>query len=720
MMKSIKSSWLSIFVSILIAGTHVATPGVVAQERHFTLEEVTPGSDAFYRLLPETPRVAGVTHEGVLLWGDEGVMLQGIKGEAVPYLSPSDLKAITSEGGVGGVAFRDNGRLAIQSSGNRVTVVDRVAKEVVARYELPSVGSDYRLSPMGDYLVVLTDYKIRVLTSEGESIEIAEDASLDIVYGQPAHREEFGISDGVFFSPSGDKFAFYRIDQSQVTPYPIVHVGDPIAQHAPIKYPMAGQASQAVTVGICDVRSGEVYYLKSGLPTDRYFTNIAWSPEGDFIYVDEVLRSQKETNLVKYEVATGAPVATLVTERNEKYIEPSTPNDFVPRGKGNFLRVSRVDGFNHLYLYSAEGRLLRQLTSGSWEIKRYLGMDVNGLYAYFLSNKDHTIGQDLYRVALRDGQLTRLTGGDGWYDAFLSDGAEMAFVSFSNKETPSKTFLYSLGKKIKQRQLSEASDPLSDFARPVVELGELRAASGDLLHYKLTRPAELEPGKRYPVIVYVYGGPHSQLVTDSWRSLQLTWDTYMAGEEGYIVFTLDNRGTSNRGMAFESATHRQLGKVEMEDQMVGVEYLKSLPYVDAERIGVYGWSFGGFMATNLMLSHPETFKVGVAGGPVMNWAYYEIMYGERYMETPASNPEGYRASCLVDRAGDLQGRLLLIHGAVDPVVVWQHSLMFVKASVKARTYPDYMVYPEHEHNVIGNDRVHLHHVITRYFNDFLR
>ena len=238
------------------------------------------------------------------------------------------------------------------------------------------------------------------------------------------------------------------------------------------------------------------------------------------------------------------------------------------------------------------------------------------------------------------------------------------------------------------------------------------------LYYRLVKPADFDPAKKYPTIIYVYGGPHAQMVTGGWQNGARGWDIYMANK-GYIMFTLDNRGSDNRGLEFENVTFRHLGIEEGKDQVKGVEFLKSLPYVDGNRIGVHGWSFGGHMTTALMLRYPEIFKVGVAGGPVIDWGYYEIMYGERYMDTPQSNPEGYEQCNLKNLAGNLKGHLLLIHDDHDDTCVPQHTLSFIKACVDARTYPDLFIYPTHKHNVIGRDRVHLHEKITRYFEDNL-
>ena len=267
--------------------------------------------------------------------------------------------------------------------------------------------------------------------------------------------------------------------------------------------------------------------------------------------------------------------------------------------------------------------------------------------------------------------------------------------------------------------LLESPDPLVDYDRPVIKDKKLKADDGTNLYGKLILPTNFDSTKKYPVIVYLYNGPHVQQIKNGFPESGNLWYEYLA-QHGYIVWTMDGRGSSNRGQKFEQAVFRQLGTVEMEDQMVGVNFLKSLPYVDANRLGIHGWSFGGFMTTSFMLRKPDVFKVGVAGGPVMDWSMYEIMYGERYMDTPEENPEGYASSNLLTKAKNLKGKLLLIHGAQDATVVWQHSINFIKKSVDENVQVDYFVYPGYEHNVRGKDRVHLMQKVTDYFDLYLK
>ena len=311
------------------------------------------------------------------------------------------------------------------------------------------------------------------------------------------------------------------------------------------------------------------------------------------------------------------------------------------------------------------------------------------------------------------------TSQESEHNGLLNASGTYLIDRYSTKDQPRIINLVDTKKFKETVNLLTAKNPYEGYQMPSIETGTIKAADGTTdLHFRIMKPTDFDSSKKYPVIVYVYGGPHAQCVTGGWQNGARGWDTYMANK-GYIMFTIDNRGSSNRGLAFENATFRRLGVEEGKDQVKGIEYLKSLPYVDSERIGVHGWSFGGHMTTALLLRYPEIFKVGVAGGPVIDWGYYEIMYGERYMDTPETNPEGYKECNLKNLAGQLKGHLLIIHDDHDDTCVPQHTLSFMKACVDARTYPDLFIYPCHKHNVMGRDRVHLHEKITRYFEEHL-
>nr|WP_291529869.1 S9 family peptidase [Bacteroides sp. UBA939] len=541
-----------------------------------------------------------------------------------------------------------------------------------------------------------------------------------IVCGKSVHRNEFGIHKGTFWSPGGDLLAFYRMDESMVTQYPLVDITARVGELNNVRYPMAGMTSHKVTVGIYNPETRETVYLKAGDPTDRYFTNISWAPDAGSLYLIELNRDQNHAKLCQYNAATGELMATLFEETHPKYVEPQHPIVFLPWDNTKFIYQSQRDGFNHLYLYDTDGKLIKQLTDGKWLVTDILGFNTRRKEVIF--NAAGGLGSNNFAVNITTGKrslpFSINTTTDGVHRGELSASGTYIIDNYSAPKTPRKIDIIDT-KTFKTINLFTAEDPFKGFIMPNIEVGTIKAADGVTdLYYRLIKPADFNPDKKYPVIIYVYGGPHAQMVTGGWQNGVRGWDIYMANK-GYIMFTLDNRGSSNRGLEFENATFRHLGIKEGEDQVKGAEFLKSLPYVDGNRIGVHGWSYGGHMTTALMLRYPDIFKVGVAGGPVIDWGYYEIMYGERYMDTPQSNPEGYSQSNLKNIAGNLKGHLLLIHDDHDDTCVPQHTLSFMKACVDARTYPDLFIYPTHKHNVAGRDRVHLHEKITRYFEEHL-
>lgn len=544
----------------------------------------------------------------------------------------------------------------------------------------------------------------------GNNLYINENAITDesegVVCGQSVHRNEFGISKGTFWSPKGNLLAFYRMDESMVTQYPLVDITQRIAEVNNIRYPMAGMTSHLVTIGIHNPSNGKTLYLKAGDPTDRYFTNISWAPDEKSLYLIELNRDQNHAKLCQYNAETGELMATLFEETHPKYVEPQQPIVFLPWDATKFIYQSQRDGFNHLYLYDTTGKLIRQLTEGKWLVSDILGFNEKKKEVLFSAN-DAT-GRNNFSVNIRTGErslpFSMYTTTEGVHNAIASNSGRYVIDNYSTPTLPRKIDIIDTqtGKSV---NLLTAANPFLGFKMPVIETGTIKAADGVTdIYYRLIKPADMDPNKKYPAIVYVYGGPHAQMVTGGWQNGARGWDIYMANK-GYIMFTIDNRGSSNRGLEFENVTFRHLGIEEGKDQVKGVEYLQSLPYVDGNRIGVHGWSFGGHMTTALLLRYPEIFKVGVAGGPVIDWAYYEIMYGERYMDTPQSNPEGYEQCNLKNLAGNLKGHLLIIHDDHDDTCVPQHTLSFMKACIDARTYPDLFIYPGHKHNVIDRKSV---------------
>ena len=592
-------------------------------------------------------------------------------------------------------------------------------------------GIDYDVqatewSDMSRATAYVKDDNLYVTDGAGSTRQVTSDGSRDLVYGQSVHRNEFGIEGGLFWNPQGTRLAFYRMDQSMVTDYPLITVPElndstqVSATPAPEKYPMAGQTSHLVWVGVLDVATGDTVYLKAGDPTDRYFSNISWNPDGDIVYMMEGNRDQNVVDLVAYDAVTGNRIASIYHEAHPKYVEPQHPITFLPWDKEKFLLWSERDGYNHLYIYDTAGKLEKQLTSGNWVVMDLLGFDEQQRAVIISANADSPIQQNLYRVDVTTGKMTRIDeGGKGWHSGNLSASGRYLIDNYQEPDVPRNIAIVDT-RNNKQKRYFTAPDPWQGYTVPEYRCGSIKAADDSTdLYYRMVMPVDFDPNKKYPTVVYVYGGPHAHNVDAGWHWRSRSWETYMA-QRGYLLFILDNRGSENRGRDVEQATFRHLGQVEMQDQMRGVDFLRTLNYVDTARLGVHGWSFGGFMTISLMTNYPDVFKVGVAGGPVIDWKWYEVMYGERYMDTPQTNPEGYAQTSLINKAADLKGRLQIIIGLNDPTVVPQHAYSFFKACIAAGTQPDFFVYPGQGHNMRGHQSVHLHERITRYFDDYLK
>jgi dipeptidyl-peptidase-4 len=542
---------------------------------------------------------------------------------------------------------------------------------------------------------------------------VTNDPNENIVNGRSVHREEFGIIKGTFWSPNGSQLAYYRMDQTMVTDYPIIDWTAKIASNTNIKYPMAGEKSHEVTVGIYNVNSGNTVFIKTGEPKEQYLTNIAWSPDEQHIYIAVLNREQNHMWLNSYSTITGLFEKTLFEETHEKYVHPMHSMMFVPKNPNQFIWQSERDGYNHLYLYDISGKLIRQLTKGNWIVTDLAGFDAKGTKAFYSSTTESGITRNFYSVDLKKNNITKLTSHEGTHSIMMNSKGTYFLDSYQSTETPRTIYLKSTNGK-SSKTIFNAPDPLKDYKLGNISIFKLKSESGDDLYCRLFKPVDFDSTKKYPVIVYLYNGPGVQMINNTWNGGGDLWFQYMA-ERGFVVFTLDGRGSSNRGLAFEQAVFRHLGTNEMNDQLVGINYLKAQKYVDANRMGLFGWSYGGFMTTSIMTRHPDIFKAAVAGGPVIDWSYYEIMYTERYMDTPLENPEGYKEARTLNYIDNLKGKLLLIHGTDDPVVVWQHSMMFLKGCVDKKKQVDYFVYPGHEHNVLGKDREHLYQKVSDYF-----
>lgn len=691
----------------------------------FTIEDATLGQWGKYR--PKTllalqwrPNSESYTYVS----GDSLIQLSAKGGDKATLFTLNDLNRVLVEANLKPVrslayaTWSTNQQLSVNSGAKKVMVnVNPLGVEQVITYADDATGIDF--APVNGLFAYTISNNLFIQKPDNSSIPITnDDAKAGIVNGQSVHRNEFGIRKGTFWSPKATYLAFYRMDESMVTNYPLVDITTRIATLQNTRYPMAGMTSHEVTVGVYNVATGNTVYLKTGEPKDQYLTNIAWAPDEKSVYVAIVNRAQNHMWLNEYDVATGQFVKTLFEETSTTYVEPQDAMIFLSTRPTEFIWQSSRSGHKHFYLYNTDGKLVKQLTSGEWDVMQVIGMDAKERTLYYTSTQESPMQRHLYAVDLKSQKVTKLTAEHGTHNTLVNIEKGYFLDVFSSIDVPNCIDLYTLkGKNVKN--LLVAENPYAGMDMPELEMVTLTAKDGKTpLYGRIIKPLGYKEGGKHPVIVYVYGGPHLQLVTDTWLGGARLWEYYMA-QKGYVMFTVDNRGSFGRGHKFESVIHRQLGVKEMEDQLTGVDYLKGLPFVDENRIGVHGWSFGGFMTTSLMLKASDTFKVGVAGGPVMDWSLYEVMYGERYMDTPEENPEGYEESNLVKKASELKGKLMLIHGDIDGTVVMQHSLQFIKECVSKGVPVDFFVYPQHEHNVRGRDRVHLMQKVTDYFDSNL-
>lgn len=747
----------------------IATISSAQEKKTFTLNDVIPSGDNYFNLVPKSM-------PGLQWWGDicvrtdienikkidtksgkESILVtleevnEALKNGEMPYKLTGHIKPLRTLMAAS-LPWGDRNVITFtqyddRTPGQKYMIwYDFSKKKIVNLFNLQGEGpTNFDFCKENGYMAYTIGNDLYV-AHEGDFSSMVnpkvtgnQQQEKDVVYGQAVHRNEFGIMKGTFWSPKGTYLAFYRMDQSMVTDYPQVNTTARIAELVPDKYPMAGMTSHKVTVGIYNVKDGKTIYLQAGDPTDRYFTNISWGPDEKSVFVIELNRDQNHAQLVQYDAISGQKIGVLYEEKHARYVEPQHPLIFLPWDDSQFIYQTQRDGFNHLYLMDTKTKLTGEwktgkdsedqyceylktipLTEGNWLVQDVLGFNTSRKEIIIASTEISPLQTNIFSLNVKNGKRTLIGMEDGTHQAKLSASGTYLIDYFTSNNVPREiSILPTTGKK--GTTLFTATDPLKEnYNLPEITVGTIKAADGETdLYYRLIKPVNFDPNKKYPAIIYVYGGPHAQMIHNTRFYDARGWDLYMA-QQGYVMLTVDNRGSDNRGIKFENCTFRHLGTEEMKDQVQGAKFLQSLPYVDADKIGVHGWSFGGFMTTNLMLTYPDIFKVGVAGGPVIDWQFYEVMYGERYMDTPQANPEGYKESNLRLKAGNLKGRLEVIIGGMDPTCVPQHSISFLRACIDAGTHPDFFIYPEDGHNMMGRDRVHLHEHITRYFLDHLK
>ena len=689
-----------------------------AQKKVLTMEEAVMG----YHLYPRSKYIQWQGDKNQLTYLDrEGLMSESVdKGEKKVLLTVAELNKILGAElkGFPNFSWLDANTLVIARQGT-VYHIDVVKKQVKQKFTFPKGAANETYSKVGNRYAYTIGNNLYYMDERGNSYTVTADEDKNIVNGQVVSRNEFGITGGIFWSPDGKKLGFYRKDESQVTNFPLLDINTRTGELKEIKYPMAGMKSELVSLGVYDIASAKTIFLDvNDFGREQYLTGITWAPESDMVYIQVLNRGQNHMRLNKYDASTGKFIATLFEEKSNTYVEPQSGLVFLANNPKQFIySTNNRDGFMNLYLHDVNGKLIRRLTDVDADVV-FVAADAAGKYVYYLSSEISPVEKQLFRVEVKSGKKNRLTTEEGWHNITMSGDCAYFIDNYISIKVPRNVDLTTNAGKV-VRRLQEVENPNKDYNFGEITLGTIKADDGSDLYYRLIKPMDFDPNKKYPVIHYVYGGPHTQLVTNTWNASLRMWEMYMA-QHGYVVFVIDNHGTPNRGKAFEDIIHRQCGQVEMKDQVKGIEWLKSFPWVDANRIGVHGWSYGGFMTISLITNYPDIYKVAVAGGPVIDWKWYEVMYGERYMDTPQENPEGYAKTSLIAKAKDLKGKLLICQGAVDPVVVWEQSLSFIRECIKNNVQVDYFPYPCAEHNVMGRDRIHLMQKVTNYFEDYLK
>ena len=597
------------------------------------------------------------------------------------------------------------------NDGHNYYLFDLVSVSGKKLFELDDKAENMLVANSYSSIAYTIGNNIEVLKN-GSVTKITDNSDKNIVSGQSIARNEFGISKGMFWSNDENMLAFYQKDESEVADYPLLDIESTPGELVNLKYPMAGYKSEKPKVGIYNFLTGKIVYISPKRKVDDYLTNLAWTPDNKYVVIAELNREQNHCWLNVYDASTGEFVRSLFDEQNSKWVEPENPVYFPSKSSNNFIWISQRDGFNNLYYYDWEsGKVIRQLTNNQFVAKNIVGAILKNSEIVFTATGTSPLDLKYFAVNLK-GKQREITKNSGTHSLIIGKDGAFFYDEFSSHSIPNRSLLLNpQGNELKELLVS--TDKLEDYQIGETVIDKIKTNEGIDLYYRLIKPSHFDPSKKYPVMVYVYGGPHAQMIQNEWLDGSNLWMHWLA-EKGYLVYTIDNRGSANRGFEFESVIHRQLGTVEMEDQLLGVKFLKSLPYVDSNRLAIHGWSFGGFMTTSMLLRKPGTFKVGVAGGPVTDWKYYEIMYGERYMDLPEENPEGYKTASLLNHAQNLKGDLLLIHGTNDDVVVMQHNFALVKKFVELGIQMDFFPYPMHKHNVYGKDRVHLMEKVLNY------
>lgn len=660
---------------------------------------------------------------------DVELKAQSMDGKTSTLLKWSALSAALTKAGTKGAGpqallaarWRKDGRLDLTvGKGRWAVTIDPLS----VKRSVPDVAGTEVLvvAPSEEHSAYVKDHDVYVLRNQKEQVRVTSDGSADLTHGVSVSRVEFGITDGLWWDPTSRRVAFYQEDFRPIKKYPYIDFRPTPAKLVDGRYPMAGQPGSIVRVGVYDLASKKTAWLDTDPKRDQYLTNVTWHPSGDSIVVAHVNRAQNRCEVVEYDAATGKRLRLLFVESDHEWVEPEHGPIWLPDGSGDFLWASFRDGHRHLWHYRGDGRLVGQVTTGKHDLQSFVRFAPDKAGLYWETTGPNPLQKHLYHTSIDGKSQHSVTSGRGHHDGLLSPDGKHLLDVHSNLELPQATDLVRTGDGKVLRRVHVAKDPFAGYQRCRESFFVVKNDKGEDMHGYLVLPPESKPGEKHPVINYVYGGPHSQLVTDQWISGFSRWTLWLhaMAQRGYVCFILDGRGTGNRGIEWSQAIFRRMGTLEADDQVTGLKHVLARADTDPERVGVTGWSYGGFMTCTMLTRKPEWYRAGVAGAPVTDWAYYETGYGERYMDTPAENPDGYKEADPGSHAKNLKGRLLVVHGSGDETVMWQSSMAFLDKCVDAGAPVDYMAYPGQLHGLRGKDFKHFIAKMTDYFDLHVR
>jgi dipeptidyl-peptidase-4 len=679
----------------------------------------TPNGEAFTYYQPSPQKAARYIWRYDLKTGAREILVDSNR---TPVLEEPQSVGPENRFFVPNYLWSPTGKEILLPSGNDLYLYDLASAAVRRLTNDEEVEDDPHFSSDGQRIAFIKNHNIHVLDIEtGIDVPLTTDGREHVFVGQFdwAYQEEFASSrTGFFWAPDGQHIAFFELNETEVPEFPIVDFVPVENEVQSTPYPKAGENNSIVRVGVVSIDNPRILWFDLGNETDIYVPHIRWLPDSHSLAICRLNRAQNRLELLFGDISSGSTRSVLVEEAADGWIDVYDDLTFLGQDE-HFVWPSNRDGFKHLYLYDIQGNLIRQLTQGSWEVDSLVAVDEEHDLVYFSAGKENVWDRDLYTVGLNGEGLTRLSEQEGWHSIDMNPSCEYYLDYFSDFTTPTTVGLHSSDGKI--LDIVEPNEALNEI------LKEYHLSRPDFFSFEtdysvklnalMIKPTDFDPSKKYPVLIYVYGGPGSQTVVNAWdsdsRRRQL-WHEMMA-QNGYIVFIVDNRGTGGRGKDWMKVVYRQLGEVEVQDQIAGVEYLRKLSYVDSTRIGIWGWSYGGYITLMCMLKGADYFRVGIAVAPPTDWRNYDSIYTERYMGTPQENPEGYAASSAIAHARDLKGKLLLIHGTSDDNVHISNSMQLTYAFEKAHIPFDLMVYPRQMHHIDDQDlRVHLFHSITDY------